>query len=90
MDNLGRGRLYEGMLLGEGSHRGRVICGLTVYSHLKENLLVVSFIYSCHVMPTYNNKPLNFDCFFGSFFCRKKALQICLITFKLLGLYSLS
>ena len=58
MENLGGGRLYEGMLF--LSFRRGVIWDLTVHSHLKENLLVVSFIYSCHVMLTHNNTPLNF------------------------------
>ena len=70
MENLGRGTLYEGMLF--FSHRGRVIWGLTVHSDLKENLPVVSFVYSCHVMVTHNNTSLNFNCFFGSLFCQKK------------------
>ena len=69
MEKFGRGRLYEGMLF--FSLRGRVICSLTVYSDLKENLPVVSFIYSWRVMPTHNNTVLNFDCFFRSFFRQK-------------------
>ena len=44
MENFGRGRLYERMLF--FSPRGRVICSLTVYSHLKESLPVVSLICS--------------------------------------------
>ena len=44
-----------------------VICGLTAYSHFKENLLVVSNIYSCH-MSRSRNTPGNFDFLLGSLF----------------------
>ena len=36
--------------------------GLTVYANLKENLLVVSNIYSCHIMSRHNS-PQNCDHF---------------------------
>ena len=36
VENFGSGRLYEGMFF--FSLRKRVICSLTVYSHLKKNL----------------------------------------------------
>ena len=56
------------------------------YIPVKENQPVVSIIYSCHVMPTHNNTPLNLDFLWIIILSQKKSLK----KIKLLGLYSLS
>ena len=45
--------------------------GLTVYAHLKENVSVVSNIYSCHIMSKHN-EPQNVDNFLRWFFCQER------------------
>ena len=73
------GALLWRALVGEGYMRGCYSLALGGGSHLRCHIAFLLFIH-VKVMQTHNNKPLNFDCFFGSFFCQKKNTLDMLIT----------